>query len=102
NGNDCLAGTVGVDANLTACIQKTLDKVTPGLPGALAGLPAALDVVINDATKGLFDRFDPSTVDPAATPCGNCGNAIREGAEECDGASDAACPGSCTTACACP
>jgi hypothetical protein len=101
NGNECLAGTVGVDANLTACIQKTLDKVTPGLPGALAGLPAALNGVINDATKGLFDRFDPTST-PDASPCGNCGNNSREGAEECDGTSDAACPGSCATDCTCP
>jgi len=101
NGNECLAGTVGVDANLTACVQKTLDKVTPGLPGALAGLPAALNGVINDATRGLFDRFDPTST-PDASPCGNCGNATREGAEECDGASDAACPGSCAADCTCP
>ena len=102
NGNECLAGTVGVDPNLTACVQKTLDKVSPGLTGALAGLPAALNGVINNATSGLFDRFDPTTVDPAASPCGNCGNATREGAEECDGADAAACPGMCATDCTCP
>jgi len=31
-----------------------------------------------------------------------CGNNVREGAEECDGTDDAACPGQCNPNCKCP
>jgi hypothetical protein len=31
-----------------------------------------------------------------------CGDDVREGAEECDGSDDSACPGQCTGGCACP
>ncbi len=101
NGNNCLAGAAGVDANLTACVAKTLGKIAPKLSPSLAALPGVLNGVINDATSGLFDRFDPTST-PDASPCGNCGNATREGAEECDGADAAACPGLCATDCTCP
>ena len=37
---------------------------------------------------------------PIATP--PCGNNVAEGAEECDGTDDAACPGECQTNCQCP
>jgi hypothetical protein len=101
NGPDCLAGDGGADANFTACVNKTLSKIAPNLSPSLAGLPGVLNGVINSATAGLYDRFDPTST-PDASPCGNCGNATREGAEECDGADAAACPGLCATDCTCP
>jgi len=76
--------------------------VTPSLSPSVAGIVLPLlKTAVNDATDGLYNRFDPtSTAD--ASPCGNCGNATRQGAEECDGADAAACPGLCNADCTCP
>lgn len=102
NGVECAAGDPGAAQAFKDCVQKGLDKVQPKLSPSVAGLVPAINAVVNEATAGLYDRDDPTDVDPAASPCGNCGNATREGAEECDGADDALCPGACTAACACP
>jgi len=103
NGVDCAAGNVGADANFTTCVNAVLGKVSPDLSPSVAALVPVLNGVINDATAALYDRADPTSVDPAASPCGTCGNATREGAEECDGADNAFCGGpACTANCTCP
>lgn len=101
NGPNCLAGDGGADANFNACVNKTLGKVTPGFAAGMAALVPVLNDVINDAVAGLYDRFDPTST-PDASPCGTCGDATRAGAEECDGADAAACPGLCKPDCTCP
>lgn len=99
NGPNCLAGNGGADANFNACVNKALTKVTS--PVALNLISAALNKAVNDAVGGLYDRFDPTST-PEASPCGTCGDATRAGAEECDGADAAACPGLCKPDCTCP
>ena len=102
NGANCLALDPGADAAFNTCVNAGLSKVTPSLSPSVNSVVLPLVVAaVNTATVGLYDRFDPtSTAD--ASPCGNCGNATREGAEECDGADAAACPGLCTADCTCP
>jgi len=39
---------------------------------------------------------------PPPPPAGVCGNGVREGAEQCDGGDDKACPGKCKADCSCP
>jgi hypothetical protein len=103
NGPNCLAGNAGADANFNACVNKGLTKVQPNLTPAVSGLIPIINAVINDATNQLYNRFDPTSPDPAASPCGTCGNGTREGAEECDGADNAVCGGpACNADCTCP
>lgn len=100
NDGSCLVGSL--EPNFVACEQKAFAKLNdPPLSTAKNNVLTVVRSVVNDATEGLFDRFDP-TGGPASSPCGSCGNNSREGAEECDGTSDAACPGSCAATCECP
>lgn len=100
NGNSCAAG-VSTDTNFNACESAAVAKAGSPTPNVMPSILPTLRAVINSATEGLYDRFDPTGV-PSDSPCGNCGNNVREGAEQCDGSSDAACPGSCHTDCTCP
>lgn len=102
NAPKCLAGDALADPVFNTCVNGALGKVTPSLtPTNAAIVLPLLTTAVNDATNGLYNRSDPtSTAD--ASPCGNCGNATRQGAEECDGADAAACPGLCNTDCTCP
>lgn len=101
NGNECQIGEAGVDPAFVTCDTAALSKAAITDPNVIAIVLPLVRAAVNDATDGLFNREDPTST-PDASPCGNCGNNSREGAEECDGTSDAACPGSCSTACECP
>jgi hypothetical protein len=101
NGNNCLSGVMGADPAFTTCDTAALTKAGTLTTNVTAIVLPALRSTINDATKGLYDRFDP-TGSPTDDPCGTCGNNSREGSEECDGTDDAACSGSCATDCTCP
>ena len=107
NGPNCNSNAAGVDANFDTCDDEALLKAIDK-EGALSSsnasqlLPQIRDAV-NNATNGLYNRSDPTLPsNPEANPCGTCGDATREGAEECDGADDAACSGSCAADCTCP
>jgi hypothetical protein len=100
NGTSCASGVSG-EANFNACDSAALAKAGTLSPTVSSTVVPALRAVINSATEGLYDRSDPTGV-PSDTPCGNCGNNVREGAEQCDGTSDTACPGSCKPDCTCP
>jgi len=106
NGPNCLAADAGADPNFNTCDSAALANAQAKQgnlsPSNAANLLPAVRSAINVATNGLYNRFDPTQVDPAASPCGNCGNNTREGAEECDGTDDAACSGLCHADCTCP
>lgn len=102
NGDNCIAGSLGADENFKACEQKVYDKVSPALsPSVVAIVVPAVRAAVNDANDGLFNRADPTTIDPHASPCGTCGDNARAGTEECDGSDDSACPGACNADCTC-
>lgn len=105
NGPDCNAGDGGADPLFATCVSDALtkaeDKKGTLSPANAANLLPQINDAINDATNGLYNRSDP-TLGPESSPCGTCGNATREGAEECDGGDDAACSGSCNADCTCP
>lgn len=101
NAANCLALDGGADPIFNTCVGGALSKVVPAMTPTVSGLvlPAVVDAV-NNATDGLYNRFDPtSTAD--ASPCGSCGNGTREGAEECDLADDVLCGGPCNPDCTC-
>jgi hypothetical protein len=101
NDNECQIGEAGVDPLFATCVNAAETKAGITDPNVIGIVLPLVKAAVNDATDGLFNREDAtSTAD--ASPCGNCGNNSREGTEECDGTSDAACPGSCTAACECP
>ncbi len=101
NGNSCLSATMGADPVFTTCDNAALTKAGTLTPVVNALVLPALRSTVNDANKGLYDRFDP-TCSPSDNPCGTCGDNTREGSEECDGTDDAACAGSCAANCTCP
>ncbi|MDX2170479.1 MAG: hypothetical protein SF182_25630 [Deltaproteobacteria bacterium] len=101
NGNECQVDKPGVDPAFATCASAALTKAAIPDANVVAVVLPLLKTAVNDATAGLFNRFDPTGADDA-TPCGTCGDNLRAGAEECDGTSDAACPGSCATDCTCP
>ncbi|HSP98938.1 MAG TPA: hypothetical protein VL049_17080 [Candidatus Dormibacteraeota bacterium] len=101
NDPNCLVGVMGSDPAFNTCAASALTKAGTLSPTVASGVVPLVQVAINTATDGLFNRFDPTST-PDASPCGTCGNATREGAEECDGADAALCPGLCHTDCTCP
>ena len=101
NGVECLSGLSG-NAAFNACDAAALTKAGTLSPSVAATVLPLVRTAINDATAGLYDRADPTTALPDASPCGTCGDNVRSGAEACDGADAVACPGVCTSACACP
>jgi len=103
NGDSCASGAGGADPAFNACDSAAASKAGLGTLGAnmTSIVVAGLRSTINDANRGLYDRFDPTGV-ATDNPCGTCGNNTREGSEECDGTDDAACSGSCASDCTCP
>jgi hypothetical protein len=107
NGPNCLSQDPGVNGDFDACddeaLLKAIDKEGALTSSNISLLLPQIRDAINDATNLLYNRSDPTLpLDPESSPCGSCGNAIREGAEECDGGDDAACSGSCNADCTCP
>ena len=102
NDPNCQAGDPGADPAFSACISSAESKVLASLSPTVNAVARPLVVAaVNDATNGLYNRFDPTGA-PDDSPCGTCGDNTREGAEECDGTDDAACPGNCNADCTCP
>lgn len=107
NGGDndaenCLT-TGANDPIFATCVSDGLAKATkkgPLSPSVASLVLPLVNLALDQASDALYNRFDP--VVPGGNPCGTCGNATREGAEECDGGDDALCPGSCNTDCTCP
>jgi hypothetical protein len=109
NLGKCTSNTAETDPNFDSCdVEKFNKAVEKG--GALSPTNAALTLVavrtaINIATNGLYNRSDPTDVDPTTStlsPCGTCGDGIQDGAEECDMSDDALCGGPCNANCTCP
>lgn len=101
NGNECQIGEPGADATFTACASAAQTKAKITDPNVIGIVLPLVNAAINDASEGLFNRADPTGTD-SDSPCGTCGDNTRAGVEECDGTSDAACPGSCNADCTCP
>jgi hypothetical protein len=82
----------------TACVadvalQTAADTDGDELPDIIDNCPTVANIRQEDAdADGRGDACDAVS----------CGNGIREPAEACDGGDDAACPGRCTSDCACP
>jgi len=100
NGNECKAGAMDADPNFVACDTAALSKAGTTSPSVVNALLGPLRMAINNATLGFYDRFDP-TGTPASSPCGNCGNNVREGAESCDGTDAGVCTMGCKPDCTC-
>jgi len=101
NGKECNSGDPMAASTFNTCDSAALAKagtLTPVVAGQL--LPQVRNA-INTASNSLYNRSDPTGA-PSDTPCGTCGNATRQGAEVCDGADAAACPGLCKPDCTCP
>lgn len=74
----------GGHASLIECTAKAGAKLS--LPAATLA-PSVVDAA-NDLTTDLYNREnadDPATPAGDLSPCGSCGDAVREGTEECDG-----------------
>jgi len=97
NSNVC--STAGSDVAFQACNTAALGKAGALSPHIQSVVVPILQKVIDNATSGLFDRADP-TGSASDTPCGNCGNGVREGAESCDG-SDLGICATCKSDCTC-
>jgi hypothetical protein len=98
NTTACLSGLSAKGA-FNACDGSALSKAGALSPTNTSTSLVALRAAINNATQGLYDRFDPTGTD-ADSPCGDCGNNTREGAEMCDGSDLGVC-GSCKPDCTC-
>lgn len=87
-------------APVIACADKAASRVTHA---AAVAQRAAIAAFFHQITTDLFNRADAT--DPGApagtqSPCGTCGNGVREGVEMCDGAALGSCA-ACGTDCAC-
>jgi hypothetical protein len=107
NGPNCLAGVSTAQA-FNDCeaekLAKAVDKHGPLSANNTTQSLAIHRLLINNATNRFYNRADPTDADPTTSslsPCGNCGNGIREGAEECDLSDDALCSSSCNSDCNC-
>lgn len=98
NAPVCLVsgGSEGFDA----CEAKAAVKLKSAAAVALRPqVAAALDAI----TDELFNREDPTDPESPAgrlSPCGTCGDGVRQGTEQCDGAALGAC-GACSETCTC-
>lgn len=82
--NDAVCVAPGGHASVVACIGKAGDK----LSGAAATLSIGIVNDANEETADLYNREnadDPASPAGTLSPCGTCGDAVREGTEECDG-----------------
>ncbi len=101
------------DGELDPGADEVLFSLAPGSPTLAAfGLSAAdvfyasftgtFSLFATAAMLGLEPGDDVDALDIKPTPGPECGNNIREGAEQCDGTDDIACPGLCRVDCTCP
>jgi len=100
NAGVCSVDGVDVHPSITDCEAKAALKLTQSVAAGLAPVVTAL---LNDANDSLFNRedaTDPDSPAGALSPCGTCGNGVREGTEACDGADLGVC-GACQSDCAC-
>ncbi|MCW5893679.1 MAG: hypothetical protein KIT14_24455 [bacterium] len=84
NAGVCLVGDEDVHPSVTECEAKAALKLTQ----PAASITPAVTAILNATTDALFNGEDPTDPDsPAGTlsPCGTCGDGIREGTERCDG-----------------
>jgi hypothetical protein len=101
NGPECNSGAMGSDPAFNTCDSAALSKAGTLTPVVAMQLLPQVRSALNNANNSLYNRADPTGA-PSDSPCGTCGNAIREGAEVCDGADDDACMGACKPDCTCP
>jgi hypothetical protein len=99
NGDECAAG-VSTDARFNTCDMLALNTAGVFSPHITSNVVPVLRSVINKATQGLYDRFDP-TGSPSDNPCGSCGDNLRQGAESCDGSDAGVCTMGCKPDCTC-
>lgn len=91
DGTDDLACSGQCQSSCT-CPGSLPDGDGDGVPDQFDDCPAVANPSQSDLDRdGLGDACDPQT----------CGNAAREGGEECDGADASACPGRCRSTCTC-
>jgi hypothetical protein len=99
NGNECAAG-VSIDPHFNTCNMLASEKAGILSPHVASDVLPILQGVINKATQGLYDRSDP-TGTPGDSPCGSCGDNVRQGAESCDGSDAGICTMGCKPDCTC-
>lgn len=86
---DCPVGSTCAPRNVAVGM---VDTDGDGIPDALDNCPTVVNPPQADTDgDGVGDACDLET----------CGNALREGAEDCDGADASACPGACRADCTC-
>jgi hypothetical protein len=88
----------GIDPT-RGCFEKLEAKfVSPAPPCPTLDDTANLELTVNDFVQDLA-----CTLDPYLPECSTCGNNVAESPpEDCDGTDDGACPGNCSSLCACP
>jgi hypothetical protein len=99
NGDECAAG-LSSDAHFNACEYMALTNAGVLSPHVASDVLPILRAVINMATQGLYDRSDP-TGSVSDSPCGSCGDNVRQGAESCDGSDPGVCTMGCNPDCTC-
>ena len=99
NGPECYSG-LSMDERFNVCDMMAMQKAGVLSTTVTANVLPVLRSVINNATQGLYDRFDP-TGTVGDSPCGSCGDNVRQGAESCDGTDAGICTMGCKPDCTC-
>jgi hypothetical protein len=95
------AATCPTDVFLTSVCRASTGPCDPAESCPGTGINCPTDVKITACING--DGCCPVNCNATNDDdCMGCGNGVREGIEECDGADDADCPGECQANCTCP